>query len=103
MIYEFVDETTGEIHEISYRMAAVPSIGDVIIHKGRPVKRLFCGVIGEGTIAQKSKYPYLSSSMSCKNAPCELGKDPRSGKVKPIIKNAQHEREIMAEYGLVKD
>ena len=100
--YEFrTDE--GEIVELYFTMAKVPGIGKIIRHNGRSLKRVFGGVRGEHITNQHSKYPYLSHSHTPWLPGCETAKDPRSGKLKPIIRSRQHERELMARHGLVRD
>lgn len=101
-IYSFQAED-GEIIDRVYSMAEAPSIGSVLEVDGKAFKRVFCGTVGDGTIAQRSKYPYLSSSLSAKMPGANVVRDPRSGKLKPEIRSRKHENELMARHGLVRD
>jgi len=104
MIYVFRAEDGEEI-ELPFNMADVPSIGDTVDVDGKAFRRIFCGIIGKGTIAQKSKYPYLSSHMDPTPGSVKGAKTVRTarGKPKVLIESRAHEREVMARNDLVAD
>ncbi len=107
MIYTFEAED-GEKLDLVYPPAEVPSIGEWICVPMRPndgrgtrFRRTFSGRIGEGTIAQRNKYPYVSNA----HAPGLPGTKTvyKNGKAKPLIESARHEREICAMNNMVRD
>ncbi len=104
-MYEFKDDDHGTLEEVFFPMDKVPSIGQVIkAEDGRMIRRVFSGGIrGEAITHQHGKYPYLSHSHTPWMPGCETAKDPRSGKLKPIIQSRQHERELCDRHGLVKE
>ena len=102
-VYQFIDVDSGEGVELDFTFDTVPSIGRIVRRAGRNLKRVFSTVRGEHITTQRSKYPYLSHSHTPWMPGCETAKDPRSGKLKPIIQSRQHERELCDRHGLVKE
>lgn len=85
-------------------MAEVPSIGDSLTVDEVEFKRIFCGIIADGTIAQHSKYPYLSSALGFQNTSgAKIIRTRDTGMPKVMIESQKHEREVMARNDLVKD
>lgn len=88
-IYEYVDDN-GHIHEIVKSMKDADDLGTVIDHNGVLLKRVASGFM-EPTSGWK---PYVSSCLPRNLPDCEC-----TPVGKPIIKNREQERNIMAKYG----
>ena len=101
-IYTFQSDD-GQTQDLPFSMAEVPRIGERVEIDGVLFRRIFCGRVGEGTIAMRGKYPYLSHSLS----PCRVhgakNIHVKGGKAKVLIESAKHEREVMARNDLVRE
>jgi len=97
MLYDFIDDATGETVTLPYDANLVPRIGDEIKHDGRTLRRVFCGDIASAEIARMTwGFPRASNALP-KNLPgCKVDK-----KGRPIITSRKHERELTARHGLV--
>ncbi len=93
----------GQTIDLPFSMAEVPSIGEKVDVDGRKYTRIFCGSVATGMIAQHSKYPYLSNSLSPLATHGAKNIRVKSGKHKVLIESQRHEREVMASNDLVKD
>lgn len=113
-IYVFRAEDGDEIEKF-YAMSEVPSIGEsivdfgempgpggVMVRTGKTYYRVPSFIVGSGTIAQHSKYPYISTSLPRTLRGCSLAPAPHSGRMKPLIESRQHEKEVMAINDLVR-
>jgi hypothetical protein len=94
-IYVF-EGKRGRVIELFFPAKDAPRIGDEITHDGRTFRRVPSCHFFQGAQNQKNKYPYLSNRLPRTIRGCELVRCPRSGRMKPMIKNAQHEREVAA-------
>jgi hypothetical protein len=93
----------GQTIDLPFGMAEVPSIGEEVEVDGRIYTRIFCGRVGEGTIIQRGKYPYTSSSLNPAETRGAQIVSTKRGKDKVLIESARHEKEVAAINGLVKD
>ena len=101
-IYQFKDDA-GQLVEFEYTMESVPSIGDCVDRDGKAYTRVFStGTEGTGIIASSNQYPYLSNRLNPKMPGVELAKSD-TGRMKPLILNRQHERELIAQHGLERE
>lgn len=99
-LYSFA-ATDGSRTDIFYRMADAPSIGTEVLVDGKPFKRVFCGLIGDGTMAQHALYPYVSNSLSPNIRGAKKVREKLKGnkgwtREKPLIRSRKHEREVQA-------
>ena len=101
-IYQFKDDA-GNLVELDYTMESVPSIGDSVDRDGKTLTRVFStGTEGSGIIASSNQYPYLSNRLNPKMPGVELVKS-KTGRMKPMIRNRQHERELIDRHGLERE
>ena len=98
MIYDFVNDMTGESVELNFSMADVPSIGDTVMHEGEKLRRIACCQIDAGIDAKIHGYPYVSSSLPRNLEGCDTN---RQGK--PIVTSRRHEHELISQHGYVRD
>jgi|TARA_R110002051_G_scaffold275276_1_gene336297 hypothetical protein len=98
MIYEFMNEATGEPKELHYRMGEAPMIGEIVELQGTRYRRVASCNIDAGLAAKVHGYPYVSNSLPRNLAGCETNKQG-----KPIISSTTHERNVMSQHGYVKD
>lgn len=94
LLYEFKNDQ-GDVIELPFDPAVVPSIGEQVEHppgSGNRYTRIFSGAqIDAGAAAIVHQYPYESVSLEPGWPGCKTG--PRGGQV---VRSRQHEREIMA-------
>lgn len=94
--YDFEDVETGEVRTLVMPMSRAVSIGKTIKRDGKTLRRV---ASGQQVMDQSWKeWPRVSSSLPRFMPGC---KHTKSGK--PIVRNKQHERNIMAEHGYDKD
>jgi hypothetical protein len=96
MKYEFEDEN-GNLVEINLPMREAPSIGSIITHDGRTLRRI-ASLVQVDPATNRSQYPYVSTALPRRLEGCRTDK-----KGKPIVTSKRHEREIMARHGFEKD
>jgi hypothetical protein len=83
-------------------MADVPSIGAEIRVDGKVYRRIPSFKVGTGTINRGNLYPYASDALPPTVEGCKFARS-KSGRLKPIIESARHEREVAARHGYTKD
>ena len=98
MIYEFVNDRTGDAVELSFSMNTVPSIGEIIEHEGEKLRRIAGCQVDAGMEAKVHGYPYVSSSLPRNLKGCDTN---RQGK--PIVTSRRHEREVISRHGYSRD
>lgn len=59
-LYDFQDVTTGERVEIAFPMRDVPSIGEVVTHEGREVRRVPHSTV---SMADRGFIPFASETL----------------------------------------
>ena len=98
MLYHFQDEATGEQVEIEFSMKdpLLPSIGATVVRDGRTLRRVASHVEQK---VDEGQYPYVSNVLPRGLEGCEC--TPRERK--PIVMSRQHERELGARHGYVRD
>ena len=95
--YEY-ESADGERVERFFRMSEAP---DQILVGGRSFKKMISATF-EFRVAKHD--PYICHSQSpAKMKGCKLVRDPRSGRMKPLIEGKRHEAEVMAINNLAKD
>lgn len=95
--YAFIDESTGESCELWFAMKDAPSIGTTVEVDGKRLVRV-AGDFQVDPAANRSQYPYVSSSLPRNLAGC-----PTNSQGKPVIMSRRHERNVMAQHGYEKE
>lgn len=98
MIYDFINDKTGDSVELHFTMSTVPSIGEVIEHEGERLRRIAGCQIDAGMFAKVHGYPYVSSALPRNLEGCGTN---RHGK--PIVTSRNHERELTSRHGYSRD
>ena len=102
MMYEFQIVGGQEVIELPYSMPTAPRIGEVVQYEGKSYMRILSRSVrlnSEQIATVTHGYPYESRSLPdlpesvCKKSPDGF----------PIIRSQQHEREVMAMTGRIRD
>jgi hypothetical protein len=97
-MYEFQLVGGAEKIERFFPMSQAPAIGKRIQHNGKTYMRIVSVAQIDADVANRARgYPYVSSALP-RNLP---GAD-HTADGKPIIRSRTHEKNVMAQHGLVR-
>lgn len=99
-VYEFQNlDNEGDIMEKVYPMGQAPEIGELVYDRGAWYKR----IVSQSHISADVKnvvhgYPYTSRALPKNLEGCSVNK-----RGQPIIKSRQHEKEVCARHGYIRE